>query len=736
MAAINKESQFRDALANFLAKVGESKAHWYSLKPLSKLIPCLSDALGISYDNMMIYFQCCGIAVDRGKAQGIRFYAEKFTNFLVVTSLESVCEHTTHYVAGSKSQQQHFVRLGMQSLDRLSKPGTGSPPRIRDITRVRNQFRSTISDIAIRCLGPNCQALAGPLAVFEETKEVHREPVEEEEKEDDPYEENLVFLQVRAHLLPLILDGNVLSRNTFWKKECSANEVESALLDIVRHIQEHREDKLTNILGSIRVQHSPETKSRENVFPIMKKYGIPLEERRVHKGLLKELFHMGKKVDKSTTLYADVGDNKESAFVFIPTSKGYKRLKKNENKHKWFSHLLTALGGDGNEQDTVRDLFVHVGRKEEYKEAFIEAIKMNGDRVIPQLDPVATFAIQSACNMNAAQFKTLRRCAFSEFGFQLFSSPHKIKQAIGLEHVEPIDGFYKYGSETIPWMYKSIQEIVCLFLATLLREGKANFKVDHIDLSICIDHGKGHSRVSLTLVVRRKDATGEWSEQQHVFSVANAKCRKDNSEIVRNTFGPSLNAELDAIKQSGHVSFFMAPVAEAFGACYAVFGTELARRENQDVFILTAPVTLWMSGDLLWYATALGKEGYAGWWCSYCQLFKTDWQAAGHAEGDLWTIAGLSDHADKIESGEVNGKIPRQRLGVKERPGFIAVDVDHYVFPMLHLTIGPVNDILKKFIEEMQAAGELYTDDLLPSRKRWARNKGAATRRRGNLNCI
>jgi hypothetical protein len=100
------------------------------------------------------------------------------------------------------------------------------------------------------------------------------------------------------------------------------------LLDIVRHIQEHREDKLTNILGSIRVQHSPETKSRENVFPIMKKYGIPLEERRVHKGLLKELFHMGKKVDKSTTLYADVGDNKESAFVFIPTSKGYKRLKK------------------------------------------------------------------------------------------------------------------------------------------------------------------------------------------------------------------------------------------------------------------------------------------------------------------------------------------------------------------------------------------------------------------------
>jgi hypothetical protein len=179
----------------------------------------------------------------------------------------------------------------MQRLDQLLKPGTGSAPRIWDITHVRNKFWSTISATVIRFLGPNCQALAGPLAVCDKTEEAPTEPAEEEEKENDLYEENPVFLQVRAHLLPLISDGNVLSKSTFWKKGCSANEVESALLDIVRLIQEHCKDKLTNILGSIRVQHSPETKSKENIFPIMKKYEFPLEERRVHKGLLKELFH-------------------------------------------------------------------------------------------------------------------------------------------------------------------------------------------------------------------------------------------------------------------------------------------------------------------------------------------------------------------------------------------------------------------------------------------------------------
>jgi hypothetical protein len=162
----------------------------------------------------------------------------------------------------------------------------------------------------------------------------------------------------------------------------------------------------------------------------------------------------------------------------------------------------------------------------------------------------------------------------------LFSSPHQIKEAIRLEHVELIDSFYKYGSKMIPWMYKSIREIVCLFLATLLHDGKAVFTVDHIDLSVCIDHGKGHSHVSLTLVVHHRTATGEWSEQQHVFSVANAKCRKDNSKIVRNAFGPSLDAELDAIKQSGHVSLFTAQATETFGNCYAIFGTELACFSN------------------------------------------------------------------------------------------------------------------------------------------------------------
>jgi hypothetical protein len=74
-------------------------------------------------------------------------------------------------------------------------------------------------------------------------------------------------------------------------------------------------------------------------------------------------------------------------------------------------------------------------------------------------------------------------------------------------------------------------------------------------------------------------------------------------------------------------------------------------------------------------------------------------------------VEKLTTHAGKLESGELNGKNVMERRGVKEVPLFDAVNVDHYVMPVLHLTIGIINDILDHLGEEMQAAGECYTDE-------------------------
>ena len=49
--------------------------------------------------------------------------------------------------------------------------------------------------------------------------------------------------------------------------------------------------------------------------------------------------------------------------------------------------------------------------------------------------------------------------------------------------------------------------------------------------------------------------------------------------------------------------------------------------------------------------------------------------------------------------------------GVHQEPLFDLVEVDHYVVPVLHLTIGKGDDVLDHLLDEMQAAAENYTDD-------------------------
>jgi hypothetical protein len=89
----------------------------------------------------------------------------------------------------------------------------------------------------------------------------------------------------------------------------------------------------------------------------------------------------------------------------------------------------------------------------------------------------------------------------------------------------------------------------------------------------------------------------------------NAWCKKDNTCIIRNTFPTLLNTKLKQIREWGAVSIVDGEVEG--GGC----GGDTTRP--------TIPAELFMAGDILFYAIALGKEGYAIWWCNWCQLFKT-----------------------------------------------------------------------------------------------------------------
>jgi len=201
-----------------------------------------------------------------------------------------------------------------------------------------------------------------------------------------------------------------------------------------------------------------------------------------------------------------------------------------------------------------------------------------------------------------------------ELGSPLFSTDYRIEQVLGLEFVVPVTGAYMYGNEKIEWSYKDVAEVLKLWIKMKLAS-PLEFKCDHLDISTAIDHGKGHSRITTTFIARWQTENEEWKEEEYSCTIGNARCKKDNSEIIKNTFGPSLNSHLKELRDAG--SFSIIGDGEV----------ELGRVEGATKIVR---IELFMAGDILFYSAALRKEGFSTWWCSLCRLFKTKWQEAGH----------------------------------------------------------------------------------------------------------
>ena len=67
--------------------------------------------------------------------------------------------------------------------------------------------------------------------------------------------------------------------------------------------------------------------------------------------------------------------------------------------------------------------------------------------------------------------------------------------------------------------------------------------VEHIDVTVAINPGKGYSHATLVVIIRWRE--GEGCKKDEVsFALANAKCTKDNAIILGENFAPRLNERI------------------------------------------------------------------------------------------------------------------------------------------------------------------------------------------------
>jgi hypothetical protein len=81
----------------------------------------------------------------------------------------------------------------------------------------------------------------------------------------------------------------------------------------------------------------------------------------------------------------------------------------------------------------------------------------------------------------------------------------------------------------------------------------------------------------------------------------------------------------------------------------------------------SVPFRVHMTGDMAWYAVALGEENSSTNWCWICKLAKSEWQYSskldhGPPHGSLWSLKELKEALDLRRINE------KSYLGVKRPP--------------------------------------------------------------------
>jgi hypothetical protein len=287
------KASYQEIFASFFKEVGRSEAQWYSLKPLHSDIPSLADLLGVSPENLQHLFVKGGLGKLGGADKSFCFLGSQFESFRAVFMVEENCEVTRCKIKGMKTKQW-FLRLGSQFYGDLRDPGTkGRAPRVQNIRAKRRDFHDAVSKLP----SPRHEA-----ELPEEEEEDASKAGHNEDETGDRHENDLVLLRVQRMLLPLLMKEEFLYKD-FWSPDVDSAAVGAALHSIVTELRQHRDDSLSAILATVQAPTSPATKESPSVVPTLKAYGVSLEDRRVHENLLRDLFFLNKKHDKSNTLY-------------------------------------------------------------------------------------------------------------------------------------------------------------------------------------------------------------------------------------------------------------------------------------------------------------------------------------------------------------------------------------------------------------------------------------------------
>jgi hypothetical protein len=127
------------------------------------------------------------------------------------------------------------------------------------------------------------------------------------------------------------------------------------------------------------------------------------------------------------------------------------------------------------------------------------------------------------------------------------------------------------------------------------------------------------------------------------------------------------------------------------------------------------PVNVFITGDLAFLSTLLGKENMSTAWCPWCMLSKVQWSLKNHDKGELWTIDKIIQLREKVDLKELSEE-PEYLRGCTKVPLFDSVPIENYIVPVLHILIGVGNSLVNAVFEFVDERIERLPEQLVVAR--------------------
>jgi hypothetical protein len=290
--------------------------------------------------------------------------------------------------------------------------------------------------------------------------------------------------------------------------------------------------------------------------------------------------------------------------------------------------------------------------------------------------------------------------------------------------VDPVSDMCVVDKEMIHYWMKPLDKVLNASMGTRLFGGESDelmiSNINNVDLVLGGDHGQRKFRMVVKVVVRKvsMEAIDSWP-----VKIGHIDCKKDSYDVLQSTIAPHLNNDLKTIKESKLLLF-----KKVCGDGSTYYTCQIGKYDPTDPnaprfvfddgshhdatiqFVRACSIRVVFTGDLAWYAAALGKVNMSGNWCCWCKLAASEWQDDRHEPGEAWSLLSMNELREQLNRKEIKDT-PMNRKGIVMVELFDCVDVFEYIYPILHSEIGLGNYILNSFLTWVDYRIEMVSEE-------------------------